>query len=112
MPRSHAVVASLCSKHMTTTSIATPITTSPVDQGNNRSQLPDDVSRAIIAFSRADMALSRAEASLGRLEALQIRCAKITLFALLCLIAVKTGVLIIGLHSEKGENRTPTGRDL
>jgi len=78
MPRRHATVASLYSRHITRISIPTPTTTNTVNSGNNRSQNPDDLSRVVIAFSRADMELSKEEASVGRLEAPQIKCAKIT----------------------------------
>jgi hypothetical protein len=72
-----------------------------VNQGSNRSQNADELSRVVIALSRADMALSKAEASLGRAEAMQIKCAAITLVALFCLLGVRIGFLIVTFRHNK-----------
>jgi hypothetical protein len=89
IPRLHSFNASLCSRTMTRTSIATPITTATVNTHASVSHIPDELSRSVIALSKADMALSKAEASEGRLEATWIKCAKITIVALVFLASVR-----------------------
>jgi hypothetical protein len=103
IPRRQASMASRWSRHTTQTSATTPATTNPVNQGSNRSQNADELSRVVIALSRADMALSKAEASLGRAEAMQIKCAAITLVALFCLLGVRSGFLIVTFRHNKGK---------
>ena len=89
MPLFHSVISSLCSRTNTLISIATPTTTMPVKTQVSISQSREELSKAVIALSRADMALSKAEASVGRAEATWIKCAKITIVALLLSVAVK-----------------------
>ena len=103
IPRLHAAMLWLYSRATTQISAATPTTTKPVNHGSNRSQNPDDLSKAVTALSRADMALSNAEASLGRAEAMQIKCEEITVVALLCLLGVRIGLLIVTFRRYKGK---------
>jgi hypothetical protein len=73
-------------------SIATPTKTNAVNKGNNLSQHPEELSRAVMELSNADIELSKAEVSVGRLEAVEIKHAAITIVALLCLVGVKIDV--------------------
>jgi len=76
MPRRHACMSSRRSCHITQSSIATPIATTPVNHGSNFSKGTDEFSKFFMSFSSRDIAFSRVEESVGRPWS---RCAKITI---------------------------------
>jgi hypothetical protein len=92
------VISSLRSQTTTTRSANNPSTTNPVNQGSDFSQQPDDFSRVVTVLARTDISLSKAEAEPGKDEAMQIKCGRITVTALLLAVFAKCVIAILALR--------------